>query len=132
MASNASRGAAAKGKTKKWLEARGYQVGDLEVVRWVFAAGRPRLPVKRDQFGSDLLAVSAKAILFVQVKSGGIASGGSFPDARREFEKFAFTPAARKVIIAWPLRARVPRVLEVFSDDSYLEYSAESVAGGVL
>ena len=88
MATNVSRGAAAKGRTKKYLQERGYQVADLEVVRYIFAKGG-RMPVKRDQFGSDLLAVNDLEVVFVQVKSGKTATGGTFAGARREFEHVA-------------------------------------------
>lgn len=121
MATNVSRGAAAKGRTKRYLIERGYQVADLEVVRYIFGKGG-RMPVKRDQFGSDLLAVSDVAVVFVQVKSGESARGGTFPDARREFAKFTFPTGAVRRIIAWPPRARQPRVIDVLSDGDYLEY----------
>jgi hypothetical protein len=112
VASNASRGAAAKGRTKAWLLERGYQVADLEVVRWMFGPGG-RVPVKRDQFGSDLLAMSATEIVFVQVKSGATAAGGTFPEARRAFAAVQFPIGVRRLIIAWPPRARAPRIIEL-------------------
>ena len=121
MASNASRGAAAKARTKKWLIAQGYQVADLERVHWIFTS-KGRLPTKRDQFASDLLAVSAledvapvgptASIWFVQVKSGKSAIGGTFPDARRKFAEFSFPPSAAQVVIAWAPRARHPRIVD--------------------
>lgn len=121
MASNASRGAAAKGKTKKWLEARGYQVAHLEQSRWIWKDGRPAFAVKQDQFASDLLAVSEKRIVFVQVKSGESASGGTFPAARREFAKFVFPPFAQLLIVAWAPRAREPRLIKVLTDGTFQE-----------
>ncbi len=123
MASNVSRGAAFKGKTKKWLTERGYQVANLEEVRWIFTL-RGRMPIKRDQFASDLLAVGHGTIVFVQVKSGTSARGGTFPAARREFAKFAFPDCARQLIVAWPPLARAPRLVEVFSDGTYREADA--------
>lgn len=123
MASNVSRGAAFKGKTKKWLAARGYQVANLEEVRWIFTP-RGRMPIKRDQFASDLLAVGNGVIVFVQVKSGASAKGGTFPAARREFAKYTFPDGCRQLIVAWPPLARVPRLVEVFGDGSYREAAA--------
>lgn len=111
-ASNVSRGARAKGRTKRWLTEHGYQVADLEIVRWIFAGGR-RVPVKRDQFGADLLAVSSKEVLFVQVKQGKSARTGTFPDARREFDRFRFPSGTRQVVVAWAPRARGPRLVWV-------------------
>lgn len=107
--SNARRGAYYKNKTRKWLAAAGWQVADLEVVRRV---GPELVPVKRDQFGSDLLAVSGRRLIFVQVKSGK-AVGGTFPDARREFQKFTFPPFAGRVVIAWAHGASTPRILDM-------------------
>lgn len=123
MASNASRGAYYKGKAKQWLERRGYQVAFLERVQWIFRPGQRPIPIKRDQFGSDLLAVSGKRIIFVQVKSGETATGGSFPAARREFDKFVFPPSAQRVILAWPPKARAPRVIVVLPGGAYQELS---------
>lgn len=120
MATNVSRGAAAKGRTKKYLLAQGWQVADLEVVRWIFGKGG-RIPVKRDQFGSDLLAVNAEQVAFVQVKSGVTATGGTFPDARREFAKYFFPPGVLRLIIAWPPKARHPRIIEVLDGGDYIE-----------
>lgn len=112
MPSNAAKGAYYKARAKKWLEARGYQVADLEKVYWI----RGKIPVKRDQFGADLLAVSADRIAFVQVKGGRQAEGqGQFPDAKREFDRYQFpdAPIVRKVVLAFAPGRRGPRVLEM-------------------
>ena len=110
MASNVQRGAYYKSRTRKWLEAHGWQVGDLEVVRYV---GWPtRFPVKHDQFGADLLAVNRDTIVFVQVKSGKSATGNFLP-ARREFAKYVFPPNCEQYIVAWLPRARAPRIVKV-------------------
>lgn len=125
MASNASRGAYYKGKAKAWLERRGYQVADLEVVRWVHRPGGKRFPVKRDQFASDLLALGHDTVVFVQVKSGASAKGGTFPVARRAFAAFTFPACCRLLIMAWPPGARVPRLVEVEHNGEFGEYQAQ-------
>ena len=113
LSSNAGRGAYYKARTKKWLEARGYQVGDLELVRWVYPPDRDPFPTKKDQFASDLLAVNATEIVFVQVKGGSPkTTGGSFPDAQRKFAAYVFPSFAQCWIVAWPLRSREPRVVK--------------------
>ena len=56
MASNASRGAAAKARTKKWLQECGYLVADMEKMYFIWTP-KGRIPVKRDQLGADLLAL---------------------------------------------------------------------------
>ena len=125
MASNASKGASAKNKTRKWLSARGYTVCDMEIVRTIWKGGKPAFSIKRDQCGSDLLAVGHETVIFVQCKSGASAKGGTFPAARREFATFRFPKCTRQVIIAWPPLARVPRIVEVFpATNEYQEVQA--------
>lgn len=126
MASNVSRGADAKGRSKRWLEARGYTVADLELVRWVYRNGRPAFAVKKDQFGSDLLAVGHGVVVFVQVKSGKqCQGGGSFPAARRALGAFEHAGSVRKMILAWAPGATMPRIIKCFADDSWCEVVAE-------
>lgn len=124
MASNASKGALAKNKTRKWLTDRRYTVLDLEIVRTVWKAGRPAFSIKKDQMASDLLAIGHNTVIFVQVKSGISAKGGTFPSARREFATFTFPDTTRRIIVAWPPLARVPRLVEVFADGSFTEVQA--------
>lgn len=119
MSSNAGRGAYFKGRTRKWLLAKHWQVADLEVIRYIYppthiATGHVRGPIatKRDQFGADLLAMSKKRIVFIQVKGGKQAIGnGQFPAAQRAFAAFVYPPTVERWIVAWAPRARVPRVL---------------------
>lgn len=80
--------------------------------------------VKKDQCASDLGAMGHDAVIFVQVKSGESARGGTFPSARREFASFTFPASTRQVVIAWPPNARVPRLVEVYRDGSYEEKQA--------
>lgn len=111
--SNVQIGAYYKGRSKKWLEARGWQVADLEIVRWIFAGDKGRIPVKRDQFGADLLAVNKTGVAFIQVKGGQSASGGTtFPEAQRIFQSFIWpVRGTARIILAWTPRARSPRVI---------------------
>lgn len=114
MASNAQKGAYYKTRTKRWLEVQGYTVVDLEIVRWVQRPGSDRFPVKRDQMGSDLLAVKADTELWIQVKGGKQAAGhGQFLPAQREFAKFTFPHWSEQWVVAWPPRARQPRIIRV-------------------
>ena len=110
MSSAVAKGARYKAKTRRWLEQRGYQVVDLEIVRWVHTP-RGRIPIKRDQLGSDLQAVSKAELIFIQVK-GGKRGAQNLASARREFAKYVFPPFAKLWIIAWPFRAREPRVID--------------------
>ena len=98
-------------------------MADLERVHWIFTS-KGRIPTKKDQMASDLLAVATPAVnpyavttgrdarvLFVQVKSGKSAIGGTFPDARRKFAAFSFPGCTLQVVIAWAPRARHPRIV---------------------
>ena len=111
--SNVSRGAYFKARTRKWLSGRGYQVAEMEIIRWVFRPGSTRIPIKRDQFGSDLIAMSDTEIIFVQVKGGESARTGNFPEAQRAFNEFKFPVFTKRWIVAWPPRSREPRIVVV-------------------
>lgn len=108
----AKRGAYYKARARKYLQSQGFQVADLEVVRWLHPPGRDPIPVKRDQFGSDLLAVSGTDIVFCQIKGGKTWKQG-VSKAKREFARFTFPPTARQWIICWPVRSRQPEIIEI-------------------
>ncbi len=114
--SNASRGSYYKGRSKKWLEARGWQVWDMEIVRWIHRPGQQPIPVKRDQLASDLGAMKGDRIVFIQVKGGEQARGGTFPAARRAFAEFKFSSFAERWVMAWAPRAREPRIVQCEGD----------------
>jgi hypothetical protein len=64
--------------------------------------------VKRDQFGSDLLAVNDQAIWFVQVKLGR----NSIAAAVREFRTFPCPPGCKQIVAVWELRGRYPELID--------------------
>src|SRR5438128_12685397 len=69
MPSAVAKGSYWKARTKRWLERQGYRVGFLE--RMLHIQGKHGLiPVKRDQFGADLLAVRRARIVVRQLKGG--------------------------------------------------------------
>ena len=113
MPSSAKRGAYYKNRTRKWLEARGWHVADMEIVRWV-GNSEKRFPIKRDQWGADLVAMSENFIAFVQVK-GGKSATGNFPAARRAFAAVHWPPTqwVRRWVVAWVPRSREPRIVEM-------------------
>lgn len=104
-------GAAAKGKTKKFLERHGYIVADFELIR-MNRTPFGMFPTKRDQWGADLIAADAERILLVQVKSGASARIGTFPDARRKFADYQLPAVVKKVVIAWTPGGRTPRLID--------------------
>ena len=114
----ARKGSYYKTKTKKWLQSRGRQVADMELYRRISDRGG----IKVDQFGSDLLAMDAAELIFVQVKGGKDATH-QVAKACRAFGEFTFPTFVRLWIVCWPHRARAPRVWEVDPDvmDGYFE-----------
>ena len=65
--------------------------------------------IKKDQFASDLLAVSSEEIIFVQVK----LNKKNIADAVKEFNKFVFPDNAERWIGVWTPRAREPEIITV-------------------
>lgn len=110
--SNVARGAAWKARTRRWLEAQGYLVADMEIVRNIWTP-KGMFPQKRDQFASDVWGVCGRrGYLWVQVK-GYSTHRPSLAAAKRALLEYPCPPATRKVIVVWKLRAREPDVVEV-------------------
>lgn len=106
-------------RTKKWLEAKGYAVAFMERLMWLppKQPGDRMIPVKRDQFGSDLLAMNAEEVIFVQVKFGATRPGaGNIAAARKEFLKYRFPPFTQRWIVLWEPRAREPDIVDCTDD----------------
>lgn len=114
-ASASSRGNYYKLRTKRWLEAKGYAVAFMERMLWIPAKrpGDRMIPVKHDQFGSDLLAMCDRELVFVQVKFGSTRRGaGHLAAGRREFLRYPFPADTRQWIVVWALRAREPEIVD--------------------
>lgn len=116
MPSNAAKGQYYKAKTKRWLEAHGFAVAFMERMMFIHTA-HGRVPVKRDQFGSDLLAMSRQAIVFVQVKGGKYGSK-QINAGLKAFDAFEFPPMSQQCVIAWKPRARQPEIVYRSSRDA--------------
>jgi hypothetical protein len=103
-----ARGSYYKQRSKRWLEAQGYAVAFLERVLWV-QGQRGLVPVKKDQLGSDLIAVNAHKTLFVQVK-GGVSARSQLAAARTAFAQYPLSPHDEQWIAIWLPRAREPEI----------------------
>lgn len=119
--SNAAKGTHYKNRTKEWLEKQGYAVARMEHLAWIRTGSnvcatceRPEMiPTKRDEFGSDLLAIRADGeIVFVQVKLGA----DQVAAARRLFASFPFPPCAKRWIAVWTVGAHAPDVVDCSAD----------------
>lgn len=113
MPSNSAVGAYYKGRSKRWLERQGYEVGPLEVTYVVRTKEGP-VPIKRDLWGADLMAMrdGDDDVLFVQVKGGGAHNRFDLPAAMRRFSAHRFARPVRKVVHHWTRGARAPEVYE--------------------
>ena len=110
MASNSSRGAYGKARSKKYLQQQGFQVADMEFVRTVWT---PRGPIctKKDQFGSDLQYLTKSIVVFVQVKYGTKPLSTLVKEAARAFANYEFPEHSRQELHVWRPRARKPEVV---------------------
>ena len=110
MASNASRGAYYKARSKKWIQKQGFQVADMEVLRTVWTPHGP-VCTKRDTFGSDLMYMTKAVVVFVQVKGGMKPLSTLVKDAARTFGRYAFAEHCRQELHVWRPRAKQPEVV---------------------
>jgi len=95
-------------RTRQYLEHLGYHVAPLQLLGWIKTATGLR-PIKKDAFASDLLAVSAEKILFVQVK-GGESWRSQRAAAREAFARYPLSPCAEQWIVGWLPQAREPEI----------------------
>ena len=108
MPNATQKGNISRNKTKKWYEARGYQVAVIEQSRYWTFGGRMWAKTQ-DAFASDLLAMSDKEIIFIQCKS----REPRIAECKRAFAKYDFPPFVKKVVVSWAFRAREPRIIEI-------------------
>lgn len=130
--SNSAKGQYYKARTKRWLEAEGFTVAHLERVHLLHRGrGVAPLPVKKDQLGSDLLAVSRDRVVFVQVKFFGTDDKRNDLHIRNALAEFATHPCPRfaeQWVVVWRRGERAPRVIARDSQlrgpnpDANLEY----------
>ena len=104
MPSNTQKGSYHKLKTKKWLEADGWVVGNAEQTSRIYVKDRV-IFTKKDLFGADLVARNDEEEWWLQVKAnqGDIAKGlkqlGTHPCPR--------CACIRRSVIVWPNRRRI-------------------------
>lgn len=117
MASTTSRGNAYKKKTQEYFQSLGYvvQLTEFNTARMI-GPGR-HIYVKKDVFGSDMIAMNGKEILFINSKHGTTASGlaDSKASGKKDFNKYPFPPCVRRVIAFWEPRKKVV-LIEVSGD----------------
>ena len=106
---NAKRGTYLRGRSKKWLEERGWDVAILERMRTIpKPRGKPHY-VKYDTFGADLVAMNGKTIAFINSKGGR----KHLSEGRKEFAKYQYPPGVKCWLMIWEPYARKPEIEEV-------------------
>ena len=124
--SAAAKGQYYKTRTKEWLEKQGYAVARMEHLAWIRRGGEacakcgqaPMIPTKRDEFGSDLLAIRPDDAggpghaVFVQVKLGA----DQVYAARRIFASFPFPSTVLRWVAVWEKGGHAPTIVDCSAD----------------
>ena len=98
-----------KGRSKKWLQSQGYCVEYTERYQTIITP-KGMIRIKRDLFGSDMLAFKENDLVFVQTKFNVKTASKNVAAARDEFAKYPFPPFARREIHVWMPGAHEPTV----------------------
>jgi len=106
--STISKGNRYKYKTKKWLENQGFKVEYSEMVRYYFDKGR-RIPIKKDLFFSDIIAVRSDLVAFVQVK----VNRRNLSPAKALLGALAVPKNVEKWIVVWTPRKKEPDIIKI-------------------
>lgn len=109
-----------KYRTKRYFKNLGY---DVTLSEFIFRQGQ--FFVKKDIFGSDVIAMNDKEILFINSKFMGNRESGwtAKSDGLKEFRNFRFPSQARPVLALWKKGARHPEL--VYAPSSKKDNSQE-------
>jgi len=97
-------------KTVNWLKDLGFQVETLEKLQRVYTGGKI-LFLKKDIWGSDLIAMNQDKLVFVQVK----LNKKNISSAKIEFNKYIW-PKCNKIekwIVVWTPKQKQPEVIKL-------------------
>lgn len=87
------------------MEKQGWTVENSEVNKICYFNGK-LFAVHKDLFGSDLLAMNGKDVVFIQCKT----HISDMSKAVKEFQKYPFPDYIKKWIVRWELRKKEPIV----------------------
>ena len=105
--SKRSKGTYYANKTKKYFETLGYQVVKAEISKMQWIGGHTIMG-HTDIWASDLIAMSEKEIIFIQVKTHIT----DVSHAKKDFDKIIWAKCVKKYIVRWELRAREPIIIK--------------------
>lgn len=108
MPSTTSRGNYYKNRTRKHYEALGYQVQITEFTSMLIIGGK-KIFRKIDIFGSDMIAMNDKEIIFINSKHGTTPESLQkvVYQGKLEFKKYRFPPTVKLHLAVWQLRKPV-------------------------
>jgi len=85
-----------KYKVKRWLEQDGWVVELTEkYIRFFDKKNQKTKMIKKDIFGSDMIAMNGKDIIFIQVKKGK----KNVAEARKKFAEYPFPSFVKRWIV---------------------------------
>ena len=96
-------------RTKKWLEKKGFQVATMEKMLRIPIKDDKVIFIKKDQFASDLLAISEEQIIFIQVK----LNRKHIAEGIKGLAAFKMPKWVDKWVVIWSKGDREPEVIEV-------------------
>lgn len=94
-------------KTKKWFEKDGYLVENLEKNQRLYIKGKV-IFIKKDLWGSDLIAKNDKEIIFIQCKTNRVHINKGI----MELNKTVWPDTVKKYVVIWTPRAKEPEIIE--------------------
>lgn len=103
-----TKGDRSKYKTKKYFEKKGYQCAYSEVLRTIvkhnsFTGAKDKIFIKKDTFGSDLIAMNKKEIIFINSTTKENVS-----KKIKKFLEYDFPPFVKRAVVYWEDRAKEP------------------------
>jgi len=81
----------------------------VERIYWVTTKDGKRIPVKKDLWGADGIAMNEKEIIFWNAKAGK----KHLAEGKKEFEKYPFPPFVKKWIVGWIPGQKEPIIKKV-------------------
>ena len=97
-----------KKRTKEWFLKQGYICEFVERFHWIFAAGGKMIPIKRDLFASDGIAICKEHIVFWN----SILTKHNLKAHVDEYKKWPFPKTVELYVIVWEKGARHPEVID--------------------
>jgi hypothetical protein len=97
-------------RSKKWFINKGYVCDIVEKLQSIWVKGRV-IYIKRDLFGSDLLAMNGEEMIF----ANSVFGKKNIASHIKEFHNYPY-PKSTKIkrwILSWELRAREPEITEI-------------------